>query len=242
MRNEKILQLIAYYFSIDGNILDLNEKLTSMNYKIDELFAYSVISNTYMILYDKNLTPSQMVNNFTNFDKEKYNERKVKENEIFNFKKYIQQLNKQKEEIHNKFISYCKDKYEVKNKYFLNNNEFPKYQNGNDNDNNMNNILKMNKNNNMDIEEDRKDKEDINDKKEKSDDSIEDDNIINGIINKNKNKRNNIENGYESKTRKKNKILYFNHKYNDRKSAKKIIRKNKSLVLRNTGKYYLNKK
>ena len=242
MRNEKILQLIAYYFSIDGNILDLNEKLTSMNYKIDELFAYSVISNTYMILYDKNLTPSQMVNNFTNFDKEKYNERKVKENEIFNFKKYIQQLNKQKEEIHNKFISYCKDKYEVKNKYFLNNNEFPKYQNGNGNDNNINNILKMNKNNNMDIEEDRKDKEDINDKKEKSDDSIEDDNIINGIINKNKNKRNIIENGYESKTRKKNKILYFNHKYNDRKSAKKIIRKNKSLVLRNTGKYYLNRK
>ena len=242
MRNEKILQLIAYYFSIDGNILDLNEKLTSMNYKIDELFAYSVISNTYMILYDKNLTPSQMVNNFTNFDKEKYNERKVKENEIFNFKKYIQQLNKQKEEIHNKFISYCKDKYEVKNKYFLNNNEFPKYQNGNGNDNNINNILKMNKNNNMDIEEDRKDKEDINDKKEKSDDSIEDDNIINGIINKNKNKRNIIENGYESKTRKKNKILYFNHKYNDRKSVKKIIRKNKSFVLRNTGKYYLNKK
>ena len=242
MRNEKILQLIAYYFSIDGNILDLNEKLTSMNYKIDELFAYSVISNTYMILYDKNLTPSQMVNNFTNFDKEKYNERKVKENEIFNFKKYIQQLNKQKEEIHNKFISYCKDKYEVKNKYFLNNNEFPKYQNGNGNDNNINNILKMNKNNNMDIEEDRKDKEDINDKKEKSDDSIEDDNIINGIINKNKNKRNFIENGYESKTRKKNKILYFNHKYNDRKSVKKIIRKNKSFVLRNTGKYYLNKK
>ena len=242
MRNEKILQLIAYYFSIDGNILDLNEKLTSMNYKIDELFAYSVISNTYMILYDKNLTPSQMINNFTNFDKEKYNERKVKENEIFNFKKYIQQLNKQKEEIHNKFISYCKDKYEVKNKYFLNNNEIPKYQNGNGNDNNINNILKMNKNNNMDIEEDRKDKEDIDDKKEKSDDSIEDDNIINGIINKNKNKRNNIENGYESKTRKKNKILYFNHKYNDRKSAKKIIRKNKSLVLRNTGKYYLNRK
>ena len=242
MRNEKILQLIAYYFSIDGNILDLNEKLTSMNYKIDELFAYSVISNTYMILYDKNLTPSQMINNFTNFDKEKYNERKVKENEIFNFKKYIQQLNKQKEEIHNKFISYCKDKYEVKNKYFLNNNEFPKYQNGNGNDNNINNILKMNKNNNMDIEEDRKDKEDINDKKENSDDSIEDDNIINGIINKNKNKRNIIENGYESKTRKKNKILYFNHKYNDRKSAKKIIRKNKSLVLRNTGKYYLNRK
>ena len=242
MRNEKILQLIAYYFSIDGNILDLNEKLTSMNYKIDELFAYSVISNTYMILYDKNLTPSQMINNFTNFDKEKYNERKVKENEIFNFKKYIQQLNKQKEEIHNKFISYCKDKYEVKNKYFLNNNEIPKYQNGNGNDNNINNILKMNKNNNMDIEEDRKDKEDIDDKKEKSDDSIEDDNIINGIINKNKNKRNIIENGYESKTRKKNKILYFNHKYNDRKSAKKIIRKNKSLVLRNTGKYYLNRK
>ena len=242
MRNEKILQLIAYYFSIDGNILDLNEKLTSMNYKIDELFAYSVISNTYMILYDKNLTPSQMVNNFTNFDKEKYNERKVKENEIFNFKKYIQQLNKQKEEIHNKFISYCKDKYEVKNKYFLNNNEFPKYQNGNGNDNNINNILKTNNNSNMDIEEDRKDKEDIDDKKEKSDDSIENDNIINGIINKNKNKRNIIENGYESKTRKKNKILYFNHKYNDRKSVKKIIRKNKSLVLRNTGKYYLNKK
>ena len=249
MRNEKILQLIAYYFSIDGNILDLNEKLTSMNCKIDELFAYSVISNTYMILYDKNLTPSQMINNFTNFDKEKYNERKEKENEIFNYKKYIQQLNRQKEEIHNKFISFCKDKYEVKNKYFLNNNEYQKYQDGIENDNNINNHLKINRNNNMDIKEDKKEnekakkKEDINGKKEKNDDSIEDDIIINGIINKNKGNNNIVENGYDSKTRRKNKIQYFNDIYNNnRKSVKKIIRKNKSVFLRNTGKYYLNKK
>lgn len=68
MRNEKILQLIAYYFSIDGNIIDLNEKLTSINIIMDELFPYSVINNTYLILYDKNLSPAQMVNNFiTNF-------------------------------------------------------------------------------------------------------------------------------------------------------------------------------
>ena len=89
----------------------------------------------------------------------------------------------------------------------------------------------MNKNNNMDIEEDKKDNEKAKNKEDiqKNDDSIEDDNIINGIINKNK--RNIIENGYESKTRKKNKILYFNDKYNARKSSKKIIRKNKSLVI-----------
>ena len=237
MRNEKILQLIAYYFSIDGNILDLNEKLTSMNYKIDELFAYSVISNTYMILYDKNLTAIQMINNFINFDKEKYNERKVKENEIFNFKKYIQQLNKQKEEIHNKFISFCKDKYEIKNKYFLNNNENPKNQNGFVN---INNHLKNN--NDINVEKDKKEneKEKIKEDNINDDDFLEDDNIINGIINKNK--RNIVGNDYESRKRKKNKILYFNNKYNDRKSVKRIIRKNKSLVLRNTGKYYLNKK
>ena len=216
MRNEKILQLIAYYFSIDGNIIDLSEKLTLTNSIMDELFPYSVLNNTYLILYDKNLTPAQMINNFINFDKEKYNERKNKENEIFNFKKYIQQLNKQKEEIHNTFISFCKDKFEVKNKYFSKNLN----QNGN---NSANKEINDNINNGI-----------VNNDK----DSKSDDNIINDVLNRNKG--NNVESGYVSKI-KKNRI-YISGKYNSKKKIKKAIRKNKSVVLRNTGKYYLDKK
>ena len=168
MRNEKILQLIAYYFSIDGNIIDLNEKLTSMNIIMDELFPYSVLNNTYLILYDKNLTPTQMINNFINFDKEKYDEKKIKENEIFKFKKYIQQLSKQKEEIHNIFKSFCKDKFEIKNKYFSKNKNLNNNSLDNDEEKvNINNGIKSTVKNTI-IEDNQ------------------DDNIINKILNRKK--------------------------------------------------------
>ena len=220
MRNEKILQLIAYYFSIDGNIIDLSEKLTSMNIIMDELFPYSVLNNTYLILYDKNLTPTQMINNFINFDKEKYDEKKIKENEIFKFKKYIQQLSKQKEEIHNIFISFCKDKFEIKNKYFSKNKNLNNNSLDNDEEKvNINNGIKSTVKNTI-IEDNQ------------------DDNIINKILNRNKN--GSPEKGYVSKKRK-NKI-YINGKNNKNKNIKKSIRRNKSVALRNIGKYYLKKK
>ena len=225
MRNEKILQLIAYYFSIDGNIIDLNEKLTSINIIMDELFPYSVINNTYLILYDKNLSPAQMVNNFINFDKEKYNERKIKENEISDYKKYIQQLSKQREEIHNTFVSFCKDKFEVKKKYFSKNKDI----NANDNDDNLDineisipinrGISKISNNTNI---EDNKD----------------DDNIINKILNRKK--EGSIGNNYNSKEGKTK--IYINGKNNNKKNIKKAIRRNKYVALRKIGKYYLNKK
>ena len=239
MRNEKILQLIAYYFSIDGNILDLELKLSSMNSIIDELFQYSVINNTYLIIYDKNLTPSQMINKFTNFEKEKYNERKAKENEIFSYRKYIQQLKKQKEEVHNKFISFCKEKFEIKNKYlFENNKNHKKFLNEKK--------IKVNLNINFNVGEYKKDGNDLNNKEsfskfEKEEDN-KDDSIINDIINKNKGNTANFGGGYESKTRKKKKILYYDNKYYSRRKVKKLIRKNKSIILGNTRKYYLTKK
>ena len=154
MRNEKILQLIAYYFSIDGDIIYLNTQLTSMNSIIDELFNNYVLSNIYMIIYDKNATPTQMVNNFMNFDSEKYSDELIqeKENEIYNLKKYIETLTKQKELIHNEFIKFCKDKYEVKNKYNLidnkNKNNTPENISIN---NNKLNLEENNKNNEKEI-------------------------------------------------------------------------------------------
>ena len=239
MRNEKILQLIAYYFSIDGNILDLELKLTSMNSIIDELFQYSVLNNTYLIIYDKNLTPSQMINKFTNFEKEKYNEKKAKEDEILKFRKYIQQLKKQKEEIHNKFICFCKEKFEIKKKYLFENNK-------NDKEFLNEKKIKINLNKIFNVGEYKKDGNDLNNKEsfskfEKEEDN-KDDNIINDILNKNKGNTANFGGGYESKTRKKKKILYYDNKYYGRRKVKKLIRKNKSLILGNTRKYYLTKK
>jgi len=117
MRNEKILQLIGYYFSINGDINYLHDQLINMNSIIDELFTNTVMNNVYLILYDKNLTPAQMVNNFINYDPSKFEDILNKEDEIKNLKDYIQTLNKQKEEIHNEFASFCKDKFEVKQKY-----------------------------------------------------------------------------------------------------------------------------
>ena len=96
MRNEKILQLIAYYFSINGDINYLHDELVSMNSIIDQLFSNSVMNNIYLIVYDKNLTPAQMINNFINYDSTKFNEIQSKEDEINNLKDYIELLNKQK--------------------------------------------------------------------------------------------------------------------------------------------------
>ena len=117
MRNEKILQLIAYYFSINGDINYLHDELVSMNSIIDQLFSNSVMNNIYLIVYDKNLTPAQMINNFINYDSTKFNEIQSKEDEINNLKDYIELLNKQKQEMHKEFANFCKDKYEVKQKY-----------------------------------------------------------------------------------------------------------------------------
>jgi hypothetical protein len=126
MRNEKILQLIGYYYSINGDINYLHDQLIDMNSIIDELFTYTTMNNIYLILYDKNLTPAQMVNNFKNYDANKYDDILNKEDEIKNLKDYIQILNKQREEIHNEFATFCKDKFEVKQKYNI--------ISGNDND------------------------------------------------------------------------------------------------------------
>jgi hypothetical protein len=106
MRNEKILQLIGYYFSINGDINYLHDQLINMNSIIDELFTNTVMNNVYLILYDKNLTPAQMVNNFINYDVTKFDDIINKEDEIKNLKDYIHILNKEKEEIHNEFASF----------------------------------------------------------------------------------------------------------------------------------------
>lgn len=228
MRNEKILQLIAYYFSIDGNIIYLHSKLTEMDSKIDELFSLYVLNNIYMIIYDKNLTPTQMVNNFMNFNDDKWEERaQTKENEINDLKDYIQQLTEKKEEAHNEFISFCKDKYEIKNKYFFNKR--------NKSDNSDDFTININTNKNY-AEEYNKEKETSNEMiVERNIDSIEDENLISEIINKKY--KHGIGNDLGVQTRKKKKINYFDD--SKRKNVKKFIRKNKSLALRNTNKYYL---
>ena len=248
MRNEKILQLIAYYFSIDGNIIYLNSKLTSMNSIIDDLFNNYVLSNIFMILYDKNLTPSQMIDNFMNFDSEKYTDEIIeeKEDEIYRLKKYIETLTKQKEIIHNEFIKFCKDKFEIKKKYFSIMNKQPYnaseigINNNNDNpeeNNNSNGIENDNENeNDIDID----DNNNINNtKKGKDVDSLNDENIIDDIINKN-NKNNS--NHYGIQTRTKKEIIYFDGKHKKVKNIKKIIRKKKSNIVGKTGKYFIDNK
>ncbi len=250
MRNEKILQLIAYYLSIDGNINDLYDELVRKNSIIDELFMNCVLNNIYLISYDKNLTPSQMINNFTTMNcEENVIKNKIldKEDEINNLKDYIERLNKRKEEIHNEFIDFCKDKYEVKKKFYLINdkNKTDIY-----NEINMNCIdnkyINSNNNYSMHIEESKSD----NDKKINGDEKYEegkrkdmnkndeDDNIINRIINKNN--VNSCGINYGVKTRKKNKIVYFNDKSHKKgKKLKKIFRKSKSILLGKSSKYYL---
>ena len=67
MRNEKLLQLIAYYFSIDGDICELYDELIPLDTIIDKLSTNYIMNNIFFIVYDKNLTPSQMMENFINF-------------------------------------------------------------------------------------------------------------------------------------------------------------------------------
>ena len=235
MRNEKILQLIAYYFSIDGNIINLYNELTNMNCIIDELFTNFIMNNIYLIIYDKNLTPSQMINNFMNFDNEKYNEIQSIEDEISGLKNYIQQLNKKKEKIHNKFVSFCKDKYEIKSKYFQINNK-EKY---------INEEIDLNLNK-MDIEEEEEN-ENFNSNKNSKNSKNKDKEIENSEIDKSINvDGNNIltdnetGNNYSIKTRKKEKIIYFDNKYYKRgKKLKKILRKKKTALVGKARKYYI---
>ena len=237
MRNEKILQLIAYYFSIDGNIINLYNELTNMNCIIDELFTNFIMNNIYLIIYDKNLTPSQMINNFMNFDNEKYNEIQSIEDEISGLKNYIQQLNKKKEKIHNKFVSFCKDKYEIKSKYFQINNK-DKYINEEID-------LKLNK---MDIEEEEENdnfnsnKNSKNSKNKNKDKEIEHSEIDKSINDDGNNilTDNETGNNYSIKTRKKEKIMYFDNKYYKRgKKLKKILRKKKTALVGKARKYII---
>jgi hypothetical protein len=239
MRNEKILQLIAYYFSIDGNIINLYNELTNMNCIIDELFTNFIMNNIYIIIYDKNLTPSQMINNFMNFDNEKYNEIQPIEDEISGLQNYIQQLNKRKEKIHNKFVTFCKDKYEIKSKYFQLNNKGK----------NINEEIDFNLNK-MVIEEEKKNDDFNNIKnskisKSKDKDKIketEHNDIDKSINDDGNNILTDIETGnnYSIKTRKKEKIMYFDNKYYKRgKKFKKILRKKKSALVGKARKYYI---
>ena len=236
MRNEKILQLIAYYFSIDGNIINLYNELTNMNCIIDELFTNFIMNNIYMIIYDKNLTPSQMIDNFMNFDNEKYNDIQSIEDEISGLKNYIQQLNKKKEKIHNKFVSFCKDKYEVKSKYFQINNK-DKY---------FNEEIDLNLNK-MAIEEEEEKNDNFNNtnssKNSKNKDKENEHNEVDKSINDDGNNiLTDIETGnnYSIKTRKKEKIMYFDNKYYKRgKKLKKILRKKKTALVGKARKYYI---
>ncbi len=121
MRNEKILQLIAYYFSINGDINYLHDQLINMNSIIDELFTNTVMNNVYLILYDKNLTPAQMVNNFINYDPSKFEDILNKEDEIKNLKeKNLNQL-KNINEFKNE-MEKIKNQYEDSNKNQINEN------------------------------------------------------------------------------------------------------------------------
>ena len=226
MRNEKILQLIGYYYSINGDINYLHDQLINMNSIIDELFTYTTMNNIYLILYDKNLTPAQMVNNFKNYDANKYDDILNKEDEIKNLKDYIQILNKQKEEIHNEFATFCKDKFEVKQKYNI-------ISGNNINDDDINDDIDMNIHSFSFFE-----KEEINHKnnikqKEKEENYL-----------KYKNEENeSSEETYKDKnngvhTRKKTKIFYFQDKYYSRKKEKKNARKS---LPKNIDKNKLNK-
>lgn len=116
MRNEKLLQLIGYYFSIDGNICELYDELIPLNSIIDKLSSNYIMNNIFFIVYDKNLTPSQMMENFINFQ---YNEKKYdddrtqKENEINRHKEYISKLSSLKNNFHEEFAKFYRDKQKI---------------------------------------------------------------------------------------------------------------------------------
>ena len=228
MRNEKILQLIAYYFSINGDINHLYDELISKNSIIDELFSNFVLNNIYMILYDKNLTPEQMVNNFINYDMSKLCDMQNKEDEINSLKDYINILNKQKEEIHKEFSTFCKDKYEIKHKYNLINEDNNFKKSNNDDDVDMINNDYSNYEN-----EEKKQKE-----KEKEENYLKYQNDINDI---NQNKEEEIDNEENEgvQTRNKKKVVYFKDNYYSRTKEKKIIRKNEGKILAKMNKFFI---
>ena len=60
-----MLQLTAYYLSIGGDIKDLYDGLMSYNSILDKLFSHLFLSRVYEIIYDKNLTPAEMISNLT---------------------------------------------------------------------------------------------------------------------------------------------------------------------------------
>ena len=230
MRNEKILQLIAYYLSIDGNINYLYDELIGMNSIIDELFSNFILGNIYIIMYDKNLTPIQMMDKFKNFDISKKDEIESKEDEISNLENYIHQLNKRKEAIHKEFISFCKDKYEIKNKYYI-------FSNRNRND--VNNEIDMN-NNELTIKEDKKYEKIYKNKKnrKKNNSKINNNRILNNIVNT----RSKINNDYRIEN-KRNKVIYFeSNNYKNSKILKKVFRKKKTIINGKSRKYYIDYK
>ena len=228
MRNEKILQLIAYYFSINGDINYMYNELVNMNSIIDELFTNFVMNNIYLILYDKNLTPSQMVNNFINYDLDKLNEIQNKEDEINDLKEYIEKLNKQKQEIHKEFSNICKDKYEIKQNYNL--------INGKDSDNNNDDIDMINNNYSCDEKEDFQEEgtfPKINIKIKENEENFWKYKNEENEINQSKDEIDGIQ------TRKKKKVIYFKDKYYNRKKGKKFVRKNEDKILANSNKYFI---
>ena len=233
MRNEKILQLIGYYYSINGDINYLHDQLIDMNSIIDELFTYTSMNNVYLILYDKNLTPAQMVNNFINYDVTKYDDIINKEEEIKNLRDYIHILNKQKEEIHNEFASFCKDKFEVKQKYDI--------ISGNNINEDINDDIDMNINSFSFLEkEEPKHKENIK-QKEKEENYLklmnEENESSESSEDLDKDKKDGVH------TRKKKKISYYRDKYYSRKKEKKNNRKSlpKKLSKNKSNKYIIKK-
>ena len=232
MRNEKILQLIAYYFSINGDINYLHDELVSMNSIIDQLFTNSVMNNIYLIVYDKNLTPAQMINNFINYDSTKFNEIQNKEDEINNLKDYIEILNKQKQEIHQEFSNFCKDKYEVKQKYNNLISEINK-------DNIIDDFNLINHNYSSYEKEDLKEEEmlpKINIKIKANEENYWKYKNEEDEINQSKNENDGV------KTRKKKKVVYYKDKYYSRKKEKKFVRKNEDKILAKSNKYYIKNK
>ena len=233
MRNEKILQLIGYYYSINGDINYLHDQLIDMNSIIDELFTYTTMNNVYLILYDKNLTPAQMVNNFINYDVTKYDDIINKEEEIKNLRDYIHILNKQKEEIHNEFASFCKDKFEVKQKYDIISGNNINDDNNDDIDMNINSFSFLEK-------EEPKHKENIK-QKEKEENYLklmnEENESSESSEDLDKDKKDGVH------TRKKKKISYYRDKYYSRKKEKKNNRKSlpKKLSKNKSNKYITNK-
>ena len=121
MRNEKILQLIAYYFSIDGDIYKLYDDLISSDTIIDKLNSNFILNNIFFIVYDKDLSCSQMMENFMNYDYERYrnnSNKEEKEKEIDEHRKYIMELSQLKNDFHNKFEKFYKDKQNIQNIFY----------------------------------------------------------------------------------------------------------------------------